>query len=175
MSSYSFAVLTYSLTHPLTPAARRSRRAPRQARARPTSARPCAAARAPWARRVGAWAREIAGWARRVAAGAHGVAGRGLALRRVAWGAYGCSLGAWGLQRLGAYGCSPHAEGWRGRARPCEHPCPGRARRGCHIGLQPGHMGLQACAGVLAQGARGGDVDDARDELGHLEDVRAVG
>ena len=43
-------------------------------------------------------------------------------------------------------------------------------------------MGLQAAvgkgvrtrAGVLAQGARGGDVDDARDELGHVEDVRAV-
>ena len=43
-------------------------------------------------------------------------------------------------------------------------------------------MGLQAAvgkgvrtrAGVLAQRARGGDVDDARDELGHLEDVRAV-
>ena len=43
-------------------------------------------------------------------------------------------------------------------------------------------MGLQAAvgkgvrtrAGVLAQRARGGDVDDARDELGHVEDVRAV-
>ena len=64
-----------------------------------------------------------------------------------AWDTYGCSLGVWG----------------------CSTWVPWVAARVPRVGV-----GVRARASVLAQCARGGDVDDARDELGHLEDVRTA-